>query len=301
MGLLSALKDFKFVFGLEFLLCVFLSANAASQALQAQDVDMAAAANAVEKLLEQVSVMRTDDKFQCIYDDAAKTCTKLGIEISAAGIKSRKKSRPTTMQDFVMDRFVTASSDALPSNSYEEQMKNELRVDFYFPVLDAVAASLNSRFNSDCTKVMKLISSFVRFGEDFEDAVRQLASVAQIDVDLCNAEGRAMLLYKDSYRSAEALPSLQSIACRMVELKHNVIYKHFYALVVFLLTLPVTSASCERAHSKVDLVKSAVRASMGSDRLADLVLISSEKATLDELNMSSVVDRFAVANRALSL
>jgi len=37
-------------------------------------------------------------------------------------------------------------------------MKNELRVDFYFPVLDAVAESLNSRFNSECTTVMKLIS-----------------------------------------------------------------------------------------------------------------------------------------------
>ena len=112
--------------------------------------------------------MRTDDKFQCIYDDAVTTCTRFGIEISATGIRRRKKSGPTTMQDFVMDRFVTASSDALPSSSREEQIKNELRVDFCFPVLDAVAASLNSRFNSDCTKVMKLISSFVQFGDDFE-------------------------------------------------------------------------------------------------------------------------------------
>ena len=133
--------------------------------------------------------------------------------------------------------------------------------------------------------------------------MRQLASVAQIDVDLCIAEGRVMLLLlnRDSCKSAESLPSLQGIACRMVEQKHNIIYKHFYAIIVFLLTLPVTSASCERAHSKADLVKSAVRASMGSDRLADLVLISSEKATLDELSMSTVVDRFALGNRGLPL
>jgi len=49
----------------------------------------------------------------------------------------------------------------------------------------------------------------------------------------------------------------------------------------FLLTLPVTSSSCERAHSKVDIVKSAVRASMASERLEDLILISSEKKVLD--------------------
>jgi len=67
--LLPALKDFKLDCGLEFLLCVFRSANAASQALQAQDVDLAEAVNAVEKLLEQVSIMITDDKFQCVHND----------------------------------------------------------------------------------------------------------------------------------------------------------------------------------------------------------------------------------------
>ena len=73
----------------------------------------------------------------------------------------------------------------------------------------------------------------------------------------------------------------------MVELKHSLLYKYFYALVVFLLTLPVTSASCEQAHSKVELVKSAVRASMSSDRLEDLVnVISSEKSTPAALKMS---------------
>ena len=138
------------------LLCIFLSANeAASQALQAQDVDLAEAVNAVEKQLEQVSIMRTDDKFQCVYNDAVKMCT-LGIEISAAGVRRGNKSRPTTMQDFVMGRFVSTSSDALPSSS-DRRATN----DVYFLVLDA---SLNSCFNSDCITLMKLISSFVWFG-----------------------------------------------------------------------------------------------------------------------------------------
>ena len=72
-------------------------------------------------------------------------------------------------------------------------------------------------------------------------------------------------------------------------------------LLVFLLTLPVTSASCERAHSKVDLVKSAVRASMGSERLEHLVLISSEKSALDSVNVSAVVRPAALGNWKLPL
>jgi len=53
--------------------------------------------------------------------------------------------------------------------------------------------------------------------------------------------------------------SLQSLTSNMVTLSHSVAYKNFYALLVFLLTLPVISASCERAHSKVDLVKDGVQ------------------------------------------
>jgi hypothetical protein len=87
----------------------------------------------------------------------------------------------------------------------------------------------------------------------------------------------------------------------MITLKHSVVYKDFFKFVIYLLTLPVTSATCERAHSKVGLIKSAVRACMLSDRLEDLVIISSEKLVVDSLDLSSVVNRFAMIERGLPL
>ena len=86
-------------------------------------------------------------------------------------------------------------------------------------MLDTVVTSVKSRFNSDCTTVMKLISSFVQFGDDFEDSVRQLASVALIDVDLCTAEGSMIKLYGGSYNLTESLTTLHSISRTMVTLK----------------------------------------------------------------------------------
>jgi len=88
---------------------------------------------------------------------------------------------------------------------------------------------------------------------------------------------------------------------KLIELKLHVVYKHFFELIVYLMTLPVTSATCERAHSKVDLIKSAVRASMGSGRLEDLVLISSEKHIVDCVHCTSVVNRFSLVPRGLAL
>ena len=64
-----------------------------------------------------------------------------------------------------MDRFLTKSSDALGSVSADDRVKNELGVDFFLSVLDTFIVSLKSRFNSECTSVLKLISFVVQFGE----------------------------------------------------------------------------------------------------------------------------------------
>ena len=87
----------------------------------------------------------------------------------------------------------------------------------------------------------------------------------------------------------------------MMQLQHNVAYKHYYQLVVYLLTLPVTSATCERAHSKVDLIKTALRASMAGERLEDHVLISSEKNILDAIDLNAVINTFKAQPRGLPL
>ena len=63
--------------------------------------------------------------------------------------------------------------------------------------------------------------------------------------------------------------------------------------------MPVRSASRERAHSKVDIVKSALRSSMTSERLEDFILISSEKSVLDSIELAVIVDKIAATARAL--
>jgi len=68
-------------------------------------------------------------------------------------------------------------------------------------------------------------------------------------------------------KSIAVKSSLQRFTATMVELQHNKLYKHYYALMIFLQTLPVTYSSRKRAHSKVDIVKSAVRVSMTSERI----------------------------------
>ena len=92
-----------------------------------------------------------------------------------------------------------------------------MRVDFFLPVLDTFLMSLRSRFNSECTKVLKLISSVMQYGDNFNESVRQLASLAQLNADL--AEGNVIMKNKDYKASEDATasdppPTLQSITSK---------------------------------------------------------------------------------------
>ena len=74
---------------------------------------------------------------------------------------------------------LTVFQEGLSACTDEESQMNELRVDFFYPVLDQMTLSLNSRFNEECTAVMKLISSLVLFDDDFVQCSKKLAVIAK--------------------------------------------------------------------------------------------------------------------------
>ena len=65
---------------------------------------------------------------------------------------------------------------------------------------------------------------------------------------------------------------------------------------MILLTLPVTTASVERGFSKLSLVKTKLRSTMGQDRLEALLLASVEKDILLQLDTAELVACFASMN-----
>jgi hypothetical protein len=60
-----------------------------------------------------------------------------------------------------------------------------------------------------------------------------------------------------------------------------------------LLTIAVSKASCERSFSKLKLILSYLRASLGQDHLSDLALLRFERETLETTDFDTVIDQFA--------
>jgi hypothetical protein len=85
------------------------------------------------------------------------------------------------------------------------------------------------------------------------------------------------------------------------EHKLTQVYVHLAKLLQLAVTLPVTSASAERVHSKLKLVKTALRSTSANERMSDLVQIYVEHSISDGLGLRELVSEFALKPRKLLL
>ena len=87
--------------------------------------------------------------------------------------------------------------------------------------------------------------------------------------------------------------------CKVTQLE--TVVPAFCRLVELALTLPLTVCSAERSFSKLLLIKSKLRSTMGDERLANLALMSLEPEILESLDSETLINRFAEKERRIAL
>jgi hypothetical protein len=109
-------------------------------------------------------------------------------------------------------------------------------------------------------------------------------------------EDKAVWQYEQfSVEGRKARSNLKDLLKYMWEGDFHKVYPDLYTLIKICATVPITSSECERTHSKVALVKSAIRSSMSDERLEHLVLLNVEQDIVTKLGLSSLVDAFKLA------
>lgn len=79
------------------------------------------------------------------------------------------------------------------------------------------------------------------------------------------------------------------------------LYPNFYKLLSLSLTIPISSATCERSFSAMRKIKNWLRTSMNQDRFSNLSLIYIERDISNELSNEKILDKFASSNRKFQL
>ena len=114
--------------------------------------------------------------------------------------------------------------------------------------------------------------------------------------DLSSSFPDQLLAFRACFKSEIAKePTVKDLA-KMLIVENSTMAASFTdvctALLLYL-TIPVTVATAERSFSKIKLIKTYLRSSMGQERLSGLAILSIENGRARTMDLSSVVNDFA--------
>ena len=269
-GLLNSITSFKFILYLQLLTPVMEAVNNVSETLQSPSSDILSAQSQMAALTAELSRLRSDHSYEAAFTQAESLAQQLDIECQLPVERQRKLPRR-------LDASVSVPAAAFSPS-------DQVKINLYFAVLDRLLAEVKERFPQELTDYAFLEPRH-RNAIDAEVHVRRLATVYGLDDAAAASQWRL---------SHHLVPSSASIveAYRLIPLS----YTELRRLYQILLTLPVTTASVERSFSKLSLVKTKLRSTMGQERLEALLLASVEKDILLQLDNAELVARFAGKN-----
>jgi hypothetical protein len=173
------------------------------------------------------------------------------------------------------------------------------RINVFNASLDIIISQLSQRFISmrETNEVFHAIQPGT-LNKAQDDALHQDARrlAGHYSRDLSSSFPDQLLAFRACFKSEIAKePTVKDLA-KMLIVENSTMAASFTdvctALLLYL-TIPVTVATAERSFSKIKLIKTYLRSSMGQERLSGLAILSIENGRARTMDLSSVVNDFA--------
>ncbi|PKU81477.1 hypothetical protein MA16_Dca023718 [Dendrobium catenatum] len=142
---------------------------------------------------------------------------------------------------------------------------------------------LNNRFSESSTEFLLCVTCLNpsnMFSAYDKGKLIRLAELCPVDFSMINLVSleHQLSTYIVDMRTNEEFSSLTSIA---VKDKKNIVYPLVFKLIIFALTLPVATATVERAFSAMKIIKHRLHSKMGDAWLNDCLVPYIEKEVFD--------------------
>jgi len=179
----------------------------------------------------------------------------------------------------------------------------------YFEVLDMIIDMLQIRFTQKSFKLLcdveKFIINVANNPIDHPDGHIQVIvdfCSGDIDVEKLKAETNMISDYVKSVINTKRMKISQitniSTVCEIFDSCDigKQMFKEFHKLVKLYLTIPVTTATAERAFSALNRLKTALRSTMSQQRLNHCLLAHIYKEKLDQIDPIEIMSIFISSN-----
>ncbi|XP_061999164.1 uncharacterized protein LOC133716472 [Rosa rugosa] len=278
----KAMKRFDFVFCMILMHDVMRITDFLCQALQKKAIDILNALNFLSITKSKLQDIREDG-----WDDLIMKVESFCCE-----------------HDIIMPDMSAPYKKA--TRACEQGITNEhyYRVNILNAVIDFQLAELDSRFTDNSLELLVLSATF-----DPRDNFRSFKSE-----DVCNI---ALKFYPQDFTSYDMLALdmecgffvtdihkdprfakttfVSDLCRRLVESRKSSFFPMIYRLICLVLTLPVSTATTERAFSSMNIIKNKLRNKIEDEFLDDLMVLYIEKEFADSIDNDSVIAEFEVS------
>jgi hypothetical protein len=238
--------------------------------LQKRGIDYYTSYSQVSNVITVLKNARENStEFNALFESAQTIADKHGIVIKRPRQANRQTLRNNPPAHTTVDHYLYA---------------------LYYPFLDHMILDLSMRFvdgNSNVELWKSLLPGHLK-----PTAIEQLANKYYEDLPL------PMSLHADIKLYCELVSKFTIDSISLSDVLKNIdeaLVPNVSTLIRILLTLPVTTCECERSVSNLRRLKTHLRATMGSDRLSGLALLSVHYDL--PIEEEEVIDMFAKRHR----
>jgi hypothetical protein len=256
--------------------------NVVSKLLQSHDMDLATAVQLLDYAIRDLSAFR--EHFEDAKQTAKGLSEKWGVNKTFENTRARK---------------VKAHFDELCQDERLADAESYFRVHVFNACLDIVISQLTQRFSGlrstvDLFKVIQPETLSTATDEELFQQANRLVNFYKNDIT-ADFPMQLLSFHACLKRRISQMKTVQELT-KMLIIENSCITASFgevCTVLVLFLTIPVTVASAERSFSKLKMLKSYLRSSMGQSRLSGLAMLSIENARACHLDMKDLIDNFA--------
>ncbi|XP_075680253.1 zinc finger MYM-type protein 1-like [Dermatophagoides pteronyssinus] len=275
----NKISSIEFIFSLIVWYRILEKVNIVSKLFQSPSIDIGIATKHLQALIQFFEEFR-DEGFDSSLAESRELARRLDINPEFKDNRIRKKKR------------FDSEGDDEPKSSPEDKY----RIDYFLIIIDQALESFRNRF--------QYYRSHHKMFGPFYDSDR-LKSLSESELDTCGRTIASVMgediecsdLVNEIRLSREVLPSNLGLSQTLKYFSDNhllELYPNLVILLRILSTLPITVASAERSFSKLKLIKTYLRSTIGKDRFNALALLSIEQEFVNNIDFSDLAYRFAV-------
>ena len=245
--------------------------------LQKKAMDLLKAKEEIVLLKSALTDMQTDidTRHHALHEEAVTLARRVSVQPSMPRIIQRQVHRNNA-----------------PAPTPEDYYRINLTTDF----LNHALAQLDSRFEDDvfvCSKGFSVIPSILLATNPiWKDNVREFCNHYRRDIPNYAGSPAELVLWETMWKGKndrrEDIPD--SIDATLAQIDKGA-YVNIYTILQILITIPISSASCERSISTLQNLKTYLRSIMVQDRLNGLALMHAHREMA--LDLEQIIDLFA--------